>query len=316
MQVLSVPPTWLLRQHNIMSAKFSSKEENLSNSPTLFSIAKQLRLKKRFSQNFLVNPAVLDQITKLLTIEETDVVLEIGPGAGFLTRQLLEDAPKKLYAVELDRKMCQYLEEQFPESAHPTFQLIAQDILRFDLTTLNEPKLKIVGNLPYNITSKILFKLVGELSQVVYPERKLITQLTIMVQKEVAERIAAKPGQKAYNALSIALQIWFDVTLNMVIPARSFYPEPKVQSAVITLMPRQTPRIAEEQMIGLSKLVRAAFSQKRKTLRNALKGSGFASLEQIDAAMATVGINANLRAEALSIEEFGKLVNAFSQNAC
>jgi 16S rRNA (adenine1518-N6/adenine1519-N6)-dimethyltransferase len=208
--------------------------------------------------------------------------------------------------------MCQYLSKRFPSGAG--FELIEQDILSFDLLSLNVKKLKVVGNLPYNITSKIVFKLLGELYEIQYPARVLIEQLTIMVQKEVAERLVAKPGEKAYNALSIAAQMWFDPRMAFVIPASSFYPQPKVQSAVVTFTPRALPRVPVEQMANLSKLIRAAFSQKRKTLRNALLGSGIASQEKIDWALQAANITPSLRAEALSIEQFGDLASAFSQN--
>ncbi|MEM0951230.1 MAG: 16S rRNA (adenine(1518)-N(6)/adenine(1519)-N(6))-dimethyltransferase RsmA [Cyanobacteria bacterium P01_H01_bin.74] len=285
-------------------------------SKELLAVAKTLRLKKRFSQNFLVNPAVLNAIVDLVQPREQDTILEIGPGAGFLTRLLLEKAPKALYAVELDKRMAAYLGESLPQDQFPFFNIEQADILYYDWSSIQADTIKVVGNLPYSITSKILFHLAGELDVLHHPLRQRIQQTTLMVQKEVAERIVASPGQKAYNALSVALQVWFNVTLNKVVPAAAFYPVPKVKSAIVTLVPRDEPLVAAELLSTLAKLVKAGFSQKRKTLRNALHNTGFAPLDVIEKTLATQQISSQLRAEALSIEAFGKLADAFNQNTC
>jgi len=290
----------------------SSTHQHTSN--PLFEEARRLRLKKRFSQNFLTNAAVLDRIADLMNLNSSDLLLEIGPGAGFLTERLLARNPQRLIAVELDQRMHEYVQAKFPVAQYPGLQLIQRDILRFNFDEIPAPRFKVVGNLPYAITSKIMFLLAGELEQVHYPLRERISQLTVMVQKEVAERITATPGQRAYNPLSIALQFWFEAHLDFIVPAQAFYPAPKVESAVVTLTPREKPAAEVEDMALFARLVRTAFSQKRKTIRNALLGGSFATAEELDRMFEVTGINSGLRAEAISIHAFGELANAFRSN--
>jgi 16S rRNA (adenine1518-N6/adenine1519-N6)-dimethyltransferase len=171
-----------------------------------------------------------------------------------------------------------------------------------------------VGNLPYAITSKIMFLLAGELDQPHYPLRERISQLTVMVQKEVTDRITASPGQRAYNPLSIALQFWFEPHFDFVVPSKDFLPAPKVESAVVTLIPRPAPLVEVQDMTLFAKLIRIAFAQKRKTIRNALLGGSFASADVLDKIFTQVGIDSGLRAEAISIVTFGELANAFGSN--
>ncbi len=276
--------------------------------------ARNLRLKKRFSQHFLIREKVLDQICELMALQPNEPLVEIGPGGGFLTEKLLATGCN-LTAVELDRRMCGYLRNKFLPEKFPNFQLVEQDILRFDFDTLEAPSFKLVGNLPYQITSKIMFMLAGELHQTDYPLRNRLSQLTVMIQKEVAERICAEPGQRAFNPLSIALQYWFEPRFDFVVPASDFYPPPKVESAVITLFPRKAPLTPVNDMHLFAKLIKAAFSQKRKTIRNALMHGTFASGNTIDQIFAEVGVDTQLRAEAISIVTFGELANAFGSNA-
>jgi 16S rRNA (adenine1518-N6/adenine1519-N6)-dimethyltransferase len=284
----------------------------------LFQEARQLRLKKRFSQNFLVNESVLRAIAERLHLSADEPVLEIGAGSGFLTEALLKTGAT-VTAVELDRAMCYYLRKKFANK--PNFHLIEDDILRVNLEMLDAAlknsaaQIKIVGNLPYQITSKILFHLAGELHQADYPLRDRIRQLTVMVQKEVAERITASPGQRAYNPLSIALQLRFEAQLDVLVPARDFYPAPKVDSAVVTLTPRTEPLVEIHDLTLFSKLIRIAFAQKRKTVRNALLNGSFASATVLDRIFEATGVDSGLRAEALSIVTFGELSNAFGANA-
>lgn len=269
--------------------------------------ARQLRLKKRFSQNFLINEAVLEAIADAAQLQPNETVLEIGAGSGFLTEKLLARGGQ-VVSVELEHAMCGYLRGKL--AGRPNFILVEGDILRFDFASVPAPRFKVVGNLPYQITSKILFLLAGELNQPEYPLRKRIERLTVMVQKEVGERITASPGQRAYNPLSIALQFWFEPRLNFIVPARDFYPAPKVDSAVVTLIPREAPPVEVRDMAAFGRLVRAAFSQKRKTVRNALLNSSFASPAVLDRIFEETGIDSGLRAEALSIQAFGELSNA------
>jgi 16S rRNA (adenine1518-N6/adenine1519-N6)-dimethyltransferase len=288
-------------------------DKNLTPNP-LFEEARRLRLKRRFSQNFLTNPEVLTGIAELMQVQPEDTVLEIGPGAGFLTGRLLEHNPAQLITVELDRRMHLYLWDKFPPERHPNLKLVQHDILSYNFDEIPAPRFKVVGNLPYAITSKIMFLLAGELEQAQYPLRERIRQLTVMVQKEVAERITAVPGQRAYNPLSIALQFWFEARFDFVVPSNAFYPAPKVESAVITLLPREKPAAEVNDMALFARLVRTAFSQKRKTVRNALLGGNFTTPDVLDRVFEATGVSSGLRAEAISIQSFAELANAFGSN--
>jgi 16S rRNA (adenine1518-N6/adenine1519-N6)-dimethyltransferase len=302
----------------------------------LLTEAKLLRLKRRFSQNFLINPTVLANIANALALKPGDLVLEIGAGAGFLTEALLK-TQAHVTAVELDRAMCLYLQKKFmpdllatknaPLSDPPNrfIRLVEGDFLRVQPdvmdkagpqtaksgASLEQGRFKVVGNLPYGITSRIMFKVLGEIEEVEHPWRSRIEQMTVMVQKEVAERITAKPGQKAYNALSIALQLRFQTRIDFIVPSKDFYPAPKVDSALISLILRKHPLIESSKTKHFGQLVRTAFSAKRKTLRNALIQGKFATADEIDAAFHQTGIDPRVRAEALSIEELGALTDAF-----
>lgn len=274
----------------------------------LFQKARDLRLKKRFAQHFLIRESVLDRIVACLDLQPGETVVEIGPGGGFLTEKLLEKTDR-LIAVEVENRMSRHLQETYGN--HPGLTLVQQDILKFDFGTIAAPRFKVVGNLPYQISSKILFCLVGELDQPDYPLRRRVDRITVMVQKEVGERIAARPGQKAYNPLSIAAQFWFEPKLEFLVPARDFYPPPQVESAVVTLVPREKPLAEVCDLALFSRLVRTAFAQKRKTVRNALVNGKFAEPAVLDRVFEQTGIDSGLRAEALSIEAFGALANAF-----
>jgi 16S rRNA (adenine1518-N6/adenine1519-N6)-dimethyltransferase len=292
----------------------SSRTLSQNTNNPLLEEARRLRLKKRFSQHFMINNTVLENISGLMNLSPEETLLEIGPGAGFLTEKLLPRAGQVI-AVELDRYMAEYMRRKFPQPQYPNFQLIEQDILKFDFASIPAARFKVVGNLPYAITSKIMFLLAGELDQPNYPLRERISQLTVMVQKEVAERIAAKPGQKAYNPLSIALQFWFEPRFDFVVPAKDFLPPPKVESAVVTLIPRPAPLVEVRDMALFAKLIRTAFAQKRKTIRNALLSGSFASADVLDRIFAATEVDSGLRAEAISVVTFGELANAFGSNA-
>jgi 16S rRNA (adenine1518-N6/adenine1519-N6)-dimethyltransferase len=279
---------------------------------SLLEEARRLRLKKSYSQNFLVDESVLSRIVNFLGLQPEEIVLEIGPGAGFLTRKLLEHSIH-LTAVELDPHMVKYLTKKFSDT--PCFDLVHQDILQFDFDRLGSGPYTVVGNLPYNITSPILFKLTGELNVADYPLRRRIRQACLMVQREVGERICARPGSKAYNPLSIAVQFWFEASLAFTIPPQAYYPAPKVHSAIVRLTPRTEPAYPVADLDRFNQLIRAAFGQRRKTLRNALLAAPWLSPGQLDAALTAVGLSPDLRAEQVSIEQFGALANALPQHA-
>lgn len=277
--------------------------------------ARRLRLKKRLSQNFLIQERYLDEIVRVVNPQPEDTLLEIGAGAGFLTRKLLGKV-SRLVAVEIDPRLVTYLKDEFrsyltqPEPS--ALDLIQADILKFDPVALSSPTFKVVGNLPYHITSPILFLLTGELNQPVYPLRQRIRQATLMVQKEVGERITALPGCKAYNPLSIAVQFWFDARLDFVVPANAYYPAPKVDSCVITLTPRLEPRYLVQDLDMFSRIIHAAFHQRRKKIRNTAAPALSVSIERWTHLLEAAGIDPDLRAEAVSIERFGALANVCS----
>lgn len=272
--------------------------------------ARHLRLKKRFSQNFLVDESVLNRIVSCVDPNPADHIVEIGAGAGFLTERILPRAGH-LTAIELERRMVAYLTEKFQDM--PGLTLVAEDVLRFDFDKITAPTFKVVGNLPYAITSKIIFRLVGELEQTDIPLRKRIESCVLMVQKEVGERIAAEPGTKAYNALSIGVQFWFEAKLAFIVPSAAFYPAPKVTSAVVVLTPRSQPAAHVQDLKLFSKLIHAAFSHRRKTLWNSLKSASFGDPDCVEAALTAVGLDKMCRADTLSIQTFADLSHAYQR---
>jgi 16S rRNA (adenine1518-N6/adenine1519-N6)-dimethyltransferase len=270
--------------------------------------ARRVRASKRFSQNFLVDDQVLSAITRCLELKPGETVLEIGPGLGFLTEKLLEKEVN-LHAVELDKRLVEYLGHRFfmNENAKKNLTVHSADFMAFPLESLPVQTFKVVGNLPYNLTSPILFKLVGELDEVAPTQH--LQQITVMVQKEVADRMTSQPGGKTWGPLAIALQVRYQVEPEFLVLSRSFEPAPKVTSAVVSLFPRPKPLVALHSPGGFRKLVRAAFSQRRKMLHNALcHGLGLPQAT-IDAAFEAVGLASTLRAEQLSIEQFAALSN-------
>lgn len=257
---------------------------------------------KSLGQNFLISQHVLEKIVIAADIHEDDFVIEIGPGLGFLT-QLLEEHTKNLLAVELDRKMVEILTQELPH-AH----VVQGDALKInwrekleELGWQGEP-LKVIANLPYYITTPILFMfLEGDLP---------VTEMVVMMQQEVAERIASKPGGKTYGALSVAVQYRCEVLQVCKVSSGSFMPQPDVESAVIKLIfHREKPDMPKDEKV-LFQAVRGAFGQRRKTLHNTISNV-FPELKSvIDEAMLSVGIEPSRRGETLSVKEFVALADA------
>lgn len=210
---------------------------------------------KSLGQNFLINKEIVSKIIDLLEIKDDDVILEIGPGTGALTKKLLESG-SKIFAVEKDERAFDFLKENFPE-----LKIFNEDILRFDFEKINSDKIKIIGNLPYYITSQILFK-IFEISQ-------KVNMAVFTVQKEVADRIVSEPNNKDYGILSLATGLYSESKLNFKIPPSAFYPAPKVNSGVITLKFYDEAKYSEPEK--LLKLIKAGFSQRRKKLSNSIK---------------------------------------------
>lgn len=258
------------------------------------------RARKRFGQNFLHDTGIIRRIIAAIHPQATDNMVEIGPGKGALTSLLLERLDQ-LQVVELDRDLIPLLEQQFP---NPEKLIIHQaDALKFDFQTLGtvDKPLRIVGNLPYNISTPLLFHLLH------YHE--LIKDMHFMLQLEVVKRLAAQPGNKNYGRLSAMTQYFCDVEHLFDVPPEAFNPAPKVTSAIVCLRPRP-PRIVAKNLQTLEDVLRNAFNQRRKTLRNTLKN--LFDSEQLDALATDINIDLSQRPEKLGIDDFVMISNALA----
>ena len=261
---------------------------------------------KSLGQNFLINDEVINEIIEESNISDEDLIIEIGPGLGTLTSKLLENA-KKVIAIELDKKMIKILEERF--KLYNNLEIINEDVLKVDLHKLIEKEktenqireVKIVANLPYYITTPIIMKLL---------EDKLdITSITVMVQKEVAERIAAKTGDKLAGAITYAVEYYSEARKIVEVPKESFIPEPEVESEVIQLVLRKEPPAEVKDEAKFFKLIKTSFMQRRKTLLNGLSNSGLIEKEKLKQLLNELEIDENIRGEKLTIEQFAKISN-------
>ena len=260
---------------------------------------------KKYGQNFLIDPHVLDKIIGESGIEKEDMILEIGPGIGTMT-QYLAEAAREVVAIEIDKNLIPILEDTLSEYKNIT--VINQDVLKVDLRKLVMEKnqgrpIKVVANLPYYITTPIIMELL---------ESKLpIESITIMVQKEVAERMQQTPGSKEYGALSLAVQYYAKPEIVANVPPNCFMPRPKVGSAVIRLTLHQNPVIEVEDEEFMFRLIRASFNQRRKTLINGIGNAPNINVgkEEVKAVLEEMGLSENIRGEILSLEEFARLSN-------
>ncbi len=249
--------------------------------------------KKRFGQNFLVDQTIIADIVRAIRPEAADNMVEIGPGLGALTRPLLKIL-NKLHVVEIDRDIIARLKTDYPQDK---IVIHEGDALKFDFATLGTP-LRIVGNLPYNISSPLLFHFADYAAQ--------ITDMHFMLQNEVVERMVAEHSTAAYGRLSVMLQYRFCMEKLIDVPPQSFRPAPKVDSAIVRMIPIPADKIAVKDEVLYAQVVATAFGQRRKTLRNTLKGY------LAEAEFAQLGIDAQLRAENLGVEEFTRIANYLS----
>jgi 16S rRNA (adenine1518-N6/adenine1519-N6)-dimethyltransferase len=257
------------------------------------------RPRKRFGQNFLRDQHVLDGILRAADLQTGDRIMEIGPGAGALTGRLLATGLPVL-AIEIDRDLAAALQQR-PEK---NLEVIIGDVLRLDwVKLLREPPYRLIANLPYNISSQVLFRALDH--------REAFTRLVLMFQKEVGERLIATAGSRDYGLLSVLMQTWFQIDKVVKVPPAAFYPPPKVDSVVLRLDPLPAPRVPLDDEGLYRKLVRGAFAQRRKTLRNSLLGSGWQA-QQVDPACREAGIESRRRGETLTLAEFGRLANALA----
>ena len=260
---------------------------------------------KKFGQNFLIDTHVLDKIIRSAEITKDDFVFEIGPGIGTMT-QYLACAAREVVAVEIDKALIPILEDTL--SGYDNVTVINEDVLKLDIVKLAEERnggkpIKVVANLPYYITTPIIMGL--------FESHVPVQSITVMVQKEVADRMQVGPGTKDYGALSLAVQYYAKPYIAANVPPNCFMPRPKVGSAVIRLECHEEPPVQVEDEKLMFRIIRASFNQRRKTLANGLKNSPEISLsrEGIEQAIAELGKGASVRGEALNLEEFAKLSN-------
>lgn len=262
---------------------------------------------KKYGQNFLIDPHVLEKIVDAARITGEDCVLEIGPGIGTMTQYLAESA-REVVAVEIDRALIPILEDTL--SSYDNVTLINEDIMKVDIQRLVQERnqgrpIKVVANLPYYITTPIIMNLL---------EKNVPLQsITIMVQKEVAERMQVGPGTKDYGALSLAVQYYARPEVVANVPANCFMPRPNVDSSVIRLTryPQPPVEVADEK--HMFAVIRASFNQRRKTLANGLANGMGIPREQVTEALGKMGLSATIRGEALTLEQFAQLSNLLKQ---
>ena len=285
-----------------MSDIILSAEEKLSNpKKTIETIKKyNFNFQKRFGQNFLIDSHVIDKIIKAADIKKTDTVIEIGPGIGTMTQYLAENAGR-VFAVEIDEKLLPILKDTL--SPYNNVTVINQDILKTDIESLAGPgvTVKIVANLPYYITTPIIMGL--------FENHVPAESITVMVQKEVADRMAASPGTKDYGALSLAVQYYADTYLAANVPPNCFMPRPGVGSAVIRLTRHKEMKVKVSDEKKMFKIIRASFGERRKTLANGIKNSPELSYsrEQVEKALTDMGLDTRVRGETLSLSQFAEL---------
>lgn len=285
--------------------------EELGNPQNTIEVLQKYRFnfQKKFGQNFLIDTHVLDKIIDASGVTEDDFVLEIGPGIGTMTQYLCERA-REVVAVEIDKNLIPILSDTLKNYSNVT--VINEDILKLDICKLAEEKnqgkpIKVVANLPYYITTPIIMGL--------FESHVPIDSITIMVQKEVAERMQEKPGSKEYGALSLAVQYYAKPEIVANVPPNCFMPRPNVGSAVIRLTRHEKPPVEVEDEKLMFRIIRASFNQRRKTLANGLNNSPEIHLpkEVIQESIVSLGVPENIRGEALSLEQFAELSNEIGQ---
>ena len=286
------------------------KEPTLGNPQNTIEVLQKYNFsfQKKFGQNFLIDTHVLDKIIQSANITEDDMVLEIGPGIGTMA-QYLAQAAGKVIAVEIDKNLIPILEDTL--SGYDNVRVINEDVLKLDLKKLadeenNGKPVKVVANLPYYITTPIIMGL--------FENEVPVESITVMVQKEVADRMQTGPGNKDYGALSLAVQYYADPYIVANVPPNCFMPRPKVGSAVIRLTCHQEKPVQVQDEKLMFNIIRASFNQRRKTLANGLKNAATLDFtkEEVEAAIDALGKGASVRGETLTLEEFARLSDLLS----
>lgn len=276
-----------------------------------FERARYFRTKKRLGQNFLIDGEVIQDIIEFANITPEDTIVEIGPGVGFVTEQLVKYA-KKVIVIELDEEAIVELKKLDA----PNLEIIHNDVLKTDLSALCDEQFKVVANIPYYITSPIIAHLLGEIDDLNNKNRNKIKDIILMVQEEVARRMVANENSqgKQYGLLTILSQFWADVKILRLVGRKCFYPAPKVNSALVKLDVRTAPKLKLSDYSHFRKTVKSAFSQRRKNIKNCLLNGGFLK-DNVVKSLANMGLGENIRGEKLSIEMFGNLSEELLKNA-
>ncbi len=257
--------------------------------------------KKRLGQHFLVDPNILNKVIRTAGVGREDVVLEVGPGLGEMTIALAR-LVKRVIAVEIDPKFVTILKKKMED--YPNVEVVKSDILKVDFKPFLKKEghsIKVVANLPYQISTPLLFRFIES--------KEIFSAFTLMLQREVAERLVAHPGRKEYGPLSIFVQNFLDVSIRFFIKPSAFFPAPKVESAVVQLVWKERPMIEKNDEEWFKRVVKACFGYRRKTVINALKHSEFLLPESVESRMEETGIDPRRRPETLSIQEFAKLAS-------
>jgi 16S rRNA (adenine1518-N6/adenine1519-N6)-dimethyltransferase len=258
--------------------------------------------KKKLGQHFLVDRNILNKVVRAAEVGKEDVVVEVGPGLGEMTLALAR-LVNHVIAVEIDPKLAEILQKKLADC--PNVEVVKSDILKVDFKHLYKREghpIKVVANLPYQISTPLLFRFIET--------REAFSTLTLMLQREVAERMAAPSGGKEYGPLSIFVQLFLDVSIRFFIKPSAFFPPPKIESAVVHMVWKEKPAIEEKDEAWFKAVVKACFGYRRKTLLNALKHSGLSLPESPESKMEKAGINPQRRPETLAIEEFIRLAEA------
>lgn len=254
--------------------------------------------KKKFGQHFLHDPTVIDKIIAAARLDGDQRVLEIGPGLGVLTDRLLSGA-RQVVVMEIDRDLTDRLRQR----VEPHLTVCEGDVLRLNWhELLPMPPYTLVANLPYNISSQVVFRILEH--------RHLFQRLVLMFQREVAERLMAAPGGRDYGILSVLCQLWYDIDKVALVRPGAFTPPPKVDSMVLSFVPLSQPRVDPVDEVLFKRLVKAAFTQRRKTLRNSLLASGLLA-QEVTHCLEVTGISPGCRGETLTLENFSALTRAF-----
>jgi 16S rRNA (adenine1518-N6/adenine1519-N6)-dimethyltransferase len=263
--------------------------------------SKGIRPLKHFGQSFLEDQNIIRKISSLLDVNSDDTVVEIGAGLGVMTEEIAKKA-NRVIALEIDRRLIEILQERL--TGYRNVEVVCADVMDYDFSKVEpDKKIKVIGNIPYNISSQILMRLIGY--------RDYISHMVLMFQKELADRICAQPGSKEYGIPSVFVNMYTECSRVLLVPATCFYPVPKVTSAVLRMVIRDSAKIDLKSHDFFVTLVKQAFSQRRKTLANNLKSflkKGF-SEQDLNSSLISCGIDGRRRAETLSVTEFGRLSN-------